>query len=138
MNHLYELKLESNPQEVHRVEALIKQISAEHHFSQAFLYDVMLLVTEATNNAILHGNKCNPTKNAFLKCLIKDDELFIEVKDEGSGFDPNNLPDPLAEENLLKPSGRGVFLMRQFSQEVNYSFSESGTTLKIKVPIQRS
>jgi serine/threonine-protein kinase RsbW len=133
----YEMKLSSDLKEVYRVETLVKAIAAEHHFAPVFLYDVMLIITEATNNAVMHGNKFAPQKNAWLKCEIIADDFYIEVRDEGDGFNPDDVPDPLAEENLLKPSGRGVFLMRQMAKDVRYVFSPAGTTVKILIPIKR-
>ncbi|KER11149.1 MAG: hypothetical protein HY22_00025 [[Candidatus Thermochlorobacteriaceae] bacterium GBChlB] len=133
----YEMKLDSDLKEVYRVETLVKAIAAEHHFTPVFLYDVMLLITEATNNAVMHGNKFDRNKHAWLLCEVRGDDFYIEVRDEGAGFNLNDVPDPLAEENLLKPSGRGVFLMRQIAKHVDYTFSPEGTTVKILIPIKR-
>lgn len=135
---IYEMILQSTLAEVRRVEELIKKIAEEHAFSETFIYDLMLIVTEATNNAVIHGNKLDESKTAYLKCQMekkKDrDVLFIEVHDQGEGFNPDTLPDPLAEENLLKPSGRGVFLMKQFAN-VQYKFSKKGTIVRMSIDV---
>jgi serine/threonine-protein kinase RsbW len=93
----------------------------------------MLVITEATNNAILHGNKLDGSKLAWLRCQICGDELRVEVQDEGEGFDPTTLPNPLDEENLLKPSGRGVFLIKQLAEDVRYEFSDKGTIVRFRI-----
>jgi serine/threonine-protein kinase RsbW len=138
MQKRYELILESDLNEVRRVEGFVKTICQEHHFEKNFVHDVMLLITEATNNAIMHGNKFDKTKRARLLCIIENGYLTIEVSDEGEGFNPQTLPNPLDPENLLKPSGRGVFLIKNFAENVEYDFSSQGTTLKMRVAIRYS
>lgn len=137
MEKTYELTLESDMKEVRRVQAFIKDIADEHHFETLFIHDITLIITEATNNAVLHGNKLDKSKHAHLICKVQDDNLFVAVLDEGAGFNPDTLPDPLAEENLLKPSGRGVFLIRQMAKDVKYDFSPAGTTVSFHIDIVR-
>ncbi len=138
MQNRYELILESDLNEIRRVEGFVKTICEEHHFEKNFVHDVMLLMTEATNNAIMHGNKFDKSKRATLLCTIEGGFLNIEVSDEGKGFNPDSLPNPLDPENLLKPSGRGVFLIKNFAENVEYDFSPQGTTLKMRVAIRYS
>lgn len=136
--NVYEMILQSTLNEVRRVEDMIKKIAEEHSFSETFLYDLMLVITEATNNAVIHGNKLDMSKTAYLKCQVSKqddrDVIFVEVHDQGEGFNPEELPDPLAAENLLKPSGRGVFLMKQFA-DVQYHFSQKGTVVRISFDV---
>jgi len=73
------------------------------------------------------------SKLAWLRCQICGDELRVEVQDEGEGFDPTTLPNPLDEENLLKPSGRGVFLIKQLAEDVRYEFSDKGTIVRFRI-----
>ncbi|NTV46440.1 MAG: ATP-binding protein [Chlorobiales bacterium] len=135
---VYEMILQSTLNEVRRVEEFVKKMAEEHFFSETFIYDLMLVVTEATNNAVIHGNKLDESKTAYLKCQIDKqdgrDRLFVEVHDEGAGFNPEELPNPLAEENLMKPSGRGVFLMKQFA-DIQYDFSKKGTVVRISIDV---
>ncbi|MFN3344765.1 MAG: ATP-binding protein [Chloroherpetonaceae bacterium] len=138
MQSRYELILESDLSEVRRIERFVKAMCHDHHFDQSFIHDVMLLITEATNNAIIHGNKFDKTKHATLLCTIEDGYLNIEVTDEGKGFNPSEIPNPLAPENLLKPSGRGVFFIKNFAQDVEYVFYQNGTTLKKRVAIRQA
>lgn len=133
MDKTYELRLKSDIEEVRKVEWFVKKIAAEQGFAESRLHDVMLVITEATNNAVLHGNKLDASKRAWLRCKVCGSELHVEVHDEGSGFDPDALPNPLDEENLLKPSGRGVFLIKQLAEDVRYEFSDKGTTVRFRI-----
>jgi serine/threonine-protein kinase RsbW len=93
---------------------------------------VALAIREALSNALVHGNRCDPEKTIAICVALKDDgSLFVSVKDSGSGFDPNALPNPLALENLLSNHGRGIFLMRQFMDEVEFNF-DHGTEVRMR------
>jgi serine/threonine-protein kinase RsbW len=76
-----------------------------------------------------HGNRGDENKRVTVTFDLRPGRLDIEVQDEGAGFDPAAVPDPVAEENLLKPFGRGIFFMRQFMDDVAYSFPPSGGTV---------
>jgi serine/threonine-protein kinase RsbW len=92
---------------------------------------VDLAMREAFTNALVHGNRCDPEKTITISVALKDDgDLFVSVKDSGSGFDPNALANPLAAENLLSNHGRGIFLMRQLMDEVEFSF-DHGTEVRM-------
>lgn len=82
--------------------------------------NIQLVLSEAATNAIVHGNENNPGKKVVIEVFSGDDKIVFTVSDEGQGFDPSSLPDPLSEENLLKQGGRGVFLIEQFADEVEY------------------
>ena len=88
-----------------------------------------IALREAVANAIKHGNQQDPTKRVLVSFKGEDGELQIVVGDEGQGFDPNRLADPLAPENQLKTSGRGIFYIKTFMDEVSFSRSESGGTI---------
>ena len=91
-----------------------------------------LAIREALSNALIHGNRYDVEKPITISVTIKDDgSLFVSVKDFGSGFDPNALPNPLAVENLLRNHGRGIFLMRQLMDEVEFSF-DHGTEVRMR------
>jgi serine/threonine-protein kinase RsbW len=94
---------------------------AQHYMSVA--------VRESVVNAIKHGNKQDESKRVVLQFTLRDKSLEVEVRDEGRGFDPGAVPDPLAPENLLKAYGRGIFFMRQFMDEVTHSFPAKGGTI---------
>ena len=88
------------------------------------------MVSEAATNGIVHGNKLDPSKSVTLFAEASDSQLTITTTDEGEGFDPDAVANPLEEENLLKTSGRGVFLMKEFADEVEYR--DDGRTLVLK------
>jgi len=102
-----------------------KNISADK------LNNLNLAVSEALSNAMVHGNKLDPNKNVTIKLDIDEDKITLTVKDCGSGFDLENLPNPTDPENLLKDSGRGIYIMKTFIDEVSYNFSPEGTELKL-------
>jgi len=92
-------------------------------------YWVGMALREALANAIKHGNKLNPEKRVFVRMrVLAAGELKIEVEDEGDGFDPASVVDPTSPDNLLRSSGRGVFYMRQFMDEVRFRAGERGGT----------
>jgi serine/threonine-protein kinase RsbW len=86
-------------------------------------------VREAVANAIKHGNRQDPAKQVVVGLTLEGDTVVIQVEDEGIGFDPAQLEDPLAPENLLKPNGRGIFYMRSFMDEIQYGAGPGGGTL---------
>ena len=98
-------------------------------FEEEVADKVCLAVREAVANAVQHGNGLEPEKIAQVVLTIGEEDLEIEIKDEGGGFDPESVPDPLAAENLLKPSGRGIFLMRRLVDAVDFAFDDSGATV---------
>ncbi|MEO0897407.1 MAG: ATP-binding protein [Bacteroidota bacterium] len=117
-----QLILPSSHDIIHDVEAVIDEIRAELEFKEDVYGNVMVAVTEAVNNAVFHGNKEDGNKKVFIDFeVINKYRLVVRVKDEGIGFDPNALPDPTAPENIVNIGGRGVFLMQQLSDELNFS-----------------
>ena len=89
----------------------------------------MIAVTESVNNAILHGNKSDNKKNVSLHLLLEKSQIRFTVEDQGTGFDFDNLPDPTLPENLSKPGGRGIFLMKNLCDEV--AFKNEGRTAEL-------
>jgi serine/threonine-protein kinase RsbW len=101
-------------------------------FDEDARFAVGMALREALNNAILHGNRRDESKQVSIVFVAHDDRLEVSVRDQGAGFDPRGLPDPLAEQNLLKPSGRGIFLMRSYMDEVDLSRArEPGATVRM-------
>ena len=90
---------------------------------------VDVAVREALANAIKHGNEQNPSKQVHVDLAVEGAELVIQVEDEGMGFDPAGLGDPLAPENLLRPNGRGIFYMRSFMDQIQYGSGPGGGTM---------
>ena len=100
--------------------------------------NVVTSVIEAIANAINHGNKADLTKKIAISVCVDRNKLNIEVQDEGEGFDVTMLPDPLAPENLLKPYGRGIFLIKAFMDTVDFDFDGKGAKLIMKKVFDRS
>jgi len=111
------------------VEKLINEICAAYGISEDHYGNILVAVTEAVNNAIQHGNKLDPGKRVNLAFLAGDKSLSFEVTDQGPGFDFKNLPDPTNPENIEKPNGRGVFLMRHLADKVE--FYDDGRTVHL-------
>jgi serine/threonine-protein kinase RsbW len=92
---------------------------------------VALAIQEALANALVHGNRHDPGKAIGISVILNNDgSLFVRIKDSGSGFNPNTLPDPLANETRLSNHGRGIFLMRQSMDEVEFNF-DHGTEVRM-------
>ena len=95
-------------------------------------FGIDMAVREAITNAIVHGNKEDDTKKVELTFNCSQNAVEIQIKDQGEGFDPGGVPDPTAPENILKPSGRGNFLIRNLMDEVDWSSgAEGGTTVRM-------
>ena len=98
-----------------------------------------LAIREAVANGVQHGNREDPAKRVTVSFVLSQEQLEIQIKDEGEGFDLDSLPDPLDPQNLFKPRGRGILLMNSFMDEVEYNFeSGSGTILTMRKTIEAS
>lgn len=103
--------------------------AAEYGFDQKDIFAVHLALEEAFLNALKHGNKMNPNKKVHVKYLITPEKFDISIKDDGSGFDPNVVPDPREGENLYKSSGRGLLLMQSYMDKVE--FNKTGNCVRM-------
>ncbi|MCA9196800.1 MAG: ATP-binding protein [Planctomycetales bacterium] len=104
------------------VETVLDQLS-QNGWSKENIYAVHLSLEEAMTNCIKHGNKHDECKSVRIECRLSPTRFWIELEDEGCGFDPENVPDCTAEENLDKPSGRGLLLMKHFMTRIEYNGS---------------
>jgi serine/threonine-protein kinase RsbW len=93
------------------------------HFSEAEIFGIKLAVEEALVNAVKHGNQMDPDKSVHVSYLVQPGIFEITIGDEGPGFDPADVPDPTAPENLERPCGRGLLLMRHYMNEVRFNAS---------------
>ncbi|HKT13690.1 MAG TPA: ATP-binding protein [Terriglobia bacterium] len=135
---IVELILESKLENVEKAEEAARSVSARLNFSEEAEFHTEMAVHEAVINAIHHGNKEDPSKKVYIQFLASEEKLEIHVRDEGVGFDPNTLPDPLAKENLLNISGRGIFLVRRFMDEFRVESAPGRGTEVIMVKHLRS
>jgi len=111
------------------VQTVLAQCCALVGFDEEAVHYMSVAVRESVVNAIRHGNKQDEAKRVHVQFTIHDRALEVQVRDQGPGFDPAAVPDPLAPENLLKAYGRGIFFMRQFMDEVTHSFPTKGGTV---------
>ena len=123
------IQITSKPENLNIVEKLIENIKEEYKLGEDSYGNILVAVSDAVNNAILHGNKANPEKKVDIGYQCKDNKISFIVTDEGEGFNHYNLPDPTAAENIEKPSGRGVFLMKHLSDHI--IFSNNGRTVEL-------
>lgn len=111
------------------VQTVLVHICGILGFDDEATHYMSVAVRESVVNAIKHGNRHDETKRVSLHFTLLERALEVEVRDEGAGFDPFSVPDPLAPENLLKAYGRGIFFMRQFMDEVTHAFPARGGTV---------
>ena len=123
--------LDSTLESVNHAEQTASQVAAGAGFDEDEISRISMAVREGTVNAVLHGNAYDPQKKVGLSFERTADALVITITDQGMGLDLGNVPDPLAPENLLKVSGRGIFLMRAFMDEVQVRPLHPGTELKL-------
>ncbi len=100
--------------------------------------NILLAVTEAVNNAIIHGNKNDIKKKIELEFVITDEFIKIIVTDEGEGFDLNKVPDPTLPENILNEHGRGIFIMKHFVDELKVEKNPKGNSLILKIKLNQN
>lgn len=129
LNIVTELVLPSDYQSLIDVEKLVGTVCEELGVNDEAFGNVLIAVSEAVNNAISHGNKNNPALNVTVSVLNEPEKFCIQIKDQGPGFAFDALPDPTAPENIFKESGRGVFLMKNLADEVE--FETPGNTVNL-------
>jgi serine/threonine-protein kinase RsbW len=132
-----EMTCKSDPREIPKVEKFLNKVNQKAHLDDGTMYRLLVATTEAVNNAIIHGNKSNPKKRVRVSCQLVHQVLTMTVQDNGKGFDPNSLANPLEEANLLKESGRGIFLIRSLIDEVSFKVQKSGTSVIMKIDLSK-
>jgi serine/threonine-protein kinase RsbW len=119
----------SDPAEARQVQDQIEQLLQVRQAGTQDIFSIRLALEEALVNAIKHGNQLDRSKKVRLSYRVLDDRFEIQIQDEGPGFDPTEVPDPTAIENLERPCGRGLMLMRHYMTEVNYNPRGNGVTM---------
>lgn len=114
---MHKLEFSSQPENIAIIERLIDEIRDNNTFDDECYGDVLIAMTEAVNNAIVHGNKLQDGKTVVVEYELQARNLFFKITDQGPGFDFENVPDPTSPENIEKPNGRGVFLMRSLADK---------------------
>jgi len=125
------LKLDSTLDSVNDVERRASEIAAESGLDEDEVQRIEMAVREAAVNAVYHGNAYDPNKKMTFAMERTPESLVITISDEGKGLNESEIPDPLAPENLLKPHGRGIFLIRSFMDEVRIRNLQPGTEVTL-------
>jgi len=124
-------KLSSTMESVEEVEAAADQLAVEASLDEDQRFHIAMAVREAAINAVLHGNEYDPARQIEVSLENTGKDLMITIADQGRGFDPDKVPDPLAKENLLRGTGRGIFLIRSLMDEVHFRQLDPGTELTL-------
>jgi serine/threonine-protein kinase RsbW len=127
-----ELSLPSRIDTVATAAAAVAEFLSRSGISEDAAFGIDMAVREAVTNAVIHGNRRDENKTVDVTLKSSPDAVEISVHDQGAGFNPEEVPDPTAQENILKASGRGIFFMRNFMDEVNWLIRpEGGTTVRM-------
>jgi serine/threonine-protein kinase RsbW len=127
-----ELTLPSRIDAVNEAAAAVARILGQLDDSEQLMFGIDMAIREAVTNAVIHGNKQDDSKQIRVAIKSSPQGIEISVHDEGAGFNPAEVPDPTATENIMKASGRGIFFMRNFVDEIEWlNPPEGGTTVKM-------
>jgi serine/threonine-protein kinase RsbW len=124
-----EIVIPSQPTEARRVQDEIDQLLRRHGVAERDLFGIRLAIEEALINAIKHGNQMDPAKKVAIAFHLDKERFEVRITDEGAGFDPKEVPDPTAAENLERSCGRGLMLMRHYMNEVD--FNSRGNSVRL-------
>ena len=124
--------LDSTLESVNTAEETAMKMAAKAGFGEDESHQIAMSVREAAVNAVLHGNAYDPQKKMRMSIEQSSDSFIVSIADEGKGLKPEEVPNPLAQENILKQSGRGIFLIKSLADDVRFDFSEDGTTVSAK------
>ena len=130
---VYEMLIPSEPEQIQKVERKAEELARKAGFSEDEMDNLAIAVTEVVANAIFHGNKGDRSKKVYIKFILQGKEIQIHVRDEGKGFAPDELANPLAPENILKESGRGIFIVKTLMDNVRYQFTPEGTEVILTI-----
>lgn len=125
----FEIVIPSSLDQIEYIEEQSEKAAGKMKFSEDEKDSLAIAVTEAVNNAIIHGNKKDGKKTVTVRFEFEGKKLTVRIRDQGKGFTPENVSDPLAPENLLKESGRGIFILSSLMDDVQYEFHKDGTEI---------
>lgn len=123
------IQIPSLTENIRIIESFIDNAKEKFSLNDDIYGNIMIAVTESVTNAIKHGNSGDKNKNVHLSLIIQDSQIIFTIRDEGEGFDYTTLPDPTSPENIDKPGGRGIFLMKHLCDEV--SFKDDGRIVEL-------
>lgn len=136
MGTVYRKEIFSDPELMPEVEQFVLDVAEEIGLNENKFNNIALAVAEAISNSIKHGNKNDKNKKVFIKIEVKNDQMIVTLKDEGTGFDPNTIPDPTKPENILKESGRGVHIMSSLLDDLRFNFTPNGTEIVLIINLK--
>lgn len=122
-----EMVVPSLPDKIAEVEQASEKLLIGNNISEDDRDCIAIALTEVVANAIFHGNKRDANKKVWVRIKITSESVKFTVRDQGTGFNPDSLANPLDPQNLLKDSGRGIFIIRTLMDKVKYKFSKTGT-----------
>jgi serine/threonine-protein kinase RsbW len=129
------LKIPSLTENIRIIESFIDNAKDKYNIDDDIYGNIMIAVTESVNNAIKHGNGLQNSKNVTIGLVLEQDIITFTIQDQGAGFDYQNLPDPTAPENIDKPGGRGIFLMKHLADEVR--FKDQGRLVELRFYVNK-
>ncbi len=123
----FEMKIVSDPSQIHVVEKKLEEFFRKKGLDQDTIDNLGIATTEMVNNAIRHGNRGEGSQQVIVRFEKHPKKARVVVQDNGAGFDPNSLANPLDPENLFKESGRGIFIVKSLMDDVRFEFTGRGT-----------
>ena len=132
---MYHRVVPSDPDILPELEEYIIQIAQSADMDDSKINNLALSFSEAISNCMKHGNRFDKSKTVTITVRINEGEMEIILKDEGKGFDIKSVPDPTKPENILKDSGRGIHIMRNFLDDLQYNFTPTGTEIILKLSL---
>jgi serine/threonine-protein kinase RsbW len=134
---IFRLTVRSVPRNIQKVEGFLAKINTALQLDEIQYHKLMVSLTEAVNNAIVHGNNADPDKRVFVLCEHLPGWLLFIIRDQGKGFHPEGVRNPLKKENLLRENGRGIFLMRTLMDKVEFERSEEGMEVRLWLDLNK-
>jgi len=131
------ITIPSKIEELNRIEEISEEIAEKMGMNEDEEDNLCIAITEVVGNAIVHGNRKDPKKKVQIEFRLEKDKVTISVKDEGEGFEIDKLSNPLEPENIMKDSGRGIFILKTLMDDVSFDFSSEGTRVTFVMRIAR-
>ena len=132
---IYEKEIPSNPDLLPELEEFIIELARKSNLRDDKLNSLALSFSEAASNSMVHGNKLDKNKKVKITVHVTEKKMTVTIRDEGKGFNINTVPDPTKPENILKDSGRGIYIMRSFLDDIRYNFTPTGTETILEISL---
>lgn len=136
MKTILKKEIQSDPDLMPEIESLVLDAAIKSGLNEEKYNNISLAVAEAISNSMKHGNKNDKSKKVTITVQADDEKMIVTLKDEGNGFNPQDIPDPTQPENILKDSGRGIHIMRSLLDDVRFNFTPNGTEIILEIQLQ--